>query len=452
MQEYISGIPYTSEWLLLGQADPQAEEHNATFPGARGGHQMCIDSVNGVVYLFGGWQGKHELSDLWSYDLAMKKWTLLSNDTSVNGGPSPRSCHKLSINENLGQIYALGRYVDPKTAKEQKLKGDFYRFEIATSSWILLSADTDADGGPPLVYDHQMCMNCKDNVIYVFGGSIPGYVPETQDQEQVVHGGLYEYNCGSNVWTLLRADSAAGPECVKLRSRIGHSMLYNENERSLYFFAGQRKDEKNYLSDFYKYLVDTKELVEISRDCSKQGGPLPGFTLRSTIDSERDEFYALSGLFQERPPGQTAGAKGDTSGNCSLWVYNMTRKSWYCAFSSTNNVEYLPELDTQEPCPRYAHQLVYDRVNKVHYLFGGNPNVKNVKDSSAEHIRLGDFWQLQLERPEASTIVKRCHCLLRRQKFAEMCRADPRQALRYLQVQHRGHSAAPPELNCTERR
>ena len=82
---------------------------------------------------------------------------------------------------------------------------------------------------------------------------------------------------------------------------------------------------------------------------------------------------------------------------------------------------------------RYAHQLVYDRVNKAHYLFGGNPNVKNVKDQSAEHVRLGDFWQLQLARPEESTLIKRCLCLLRRQRFIEMCQTDPRQALRYLQ-------------------
>ena len=82
---------------------------------------------------------------------------------------------------------------------------------------------------------------------------------------------------------------------------------------------------------------------------------------------------------------------------------------------------------------RYAHQLVYDRVNKAHYLFGGNPNVKNVKDQSAEHVRLGDFWQLLLARPEESTLIKRCLCLLRRQRFIEMCRTDSRQALRYLQ-------------------
>ena len=108
---------------------------------------MCIDSIHGIIYMFGGWDGKDELSDLWAYDVKSKQWNCIAADTSLVGGPSARSCHKLSINENLGQIYALGRYVDPKTAKEQNLKGDFYRFDIASSTWFLLSADTEKDGG-----------------------------------------------------------------------------------------------------------------------------------------------------------------------------------------------------------------------------------------------------------------------------------------------------------------
>lgn len=44
-----------------------------------------------------------------------------------------------------------------------------------------------------------------------------------------------------------------------------------------------------------------------------------------------------------------------------------------------------------EPLPRFAHQLVYDHVRKVHYLFGGNPGKEN-----APKMRLDDFWMLQV--------------------------------------------------------
>ena len=28
-------------------------------------------------------------------------------------------------------------------------------------------------------------------------------------------------------------------------------------------------------------------------------------------------------------------------------------------------------IGESEPCPRYAHMLVYDAANKVHFMFGG---------------------------------------------------------------------------------
>lgn len=46
-----------------------------------------------------------------------------------------------------------------------------------------------------------------------------------------------------------------------------------------------------------------------------------------------------------------------------------------------------------EPCPRYAHQLVYDELAKTHYLFGGNPGIFQY-----QQLRLDDFWLLQLEK------------------------------------------------------
>lgn len=51
-------------------------------PCARGGHQLCLDAYNEKIYLFGGWDGKRELSDFWYYHIKEKRWKLLSQDTS----------------------------------------------------------------------------------------------------------------------------------------------------------------------------------------------------------------------------------------------------------------------------------------------------------------------------------------------------------------------------------
>jgi hypothetical protein len=43
---------------------------------------MCIDVEGGMIYLLGGWNGKMDLSDFWSYSIKEKRWTMISSNTS----------------------------------------------------------------------------------------------------------------------------------------------------------------------------------------------------------------------------------------------------------------------------------------------------------------------------------------------------------------------------------
>lgn len=71
-------------------------------------------------------------------------------------GPSARSCHKMCIDSQRRQIYTLGRYLDSSVRNSKSLKSDFYCYDIDANTWTLLSEDTSADGGPKLVFDHQV--------------------------------------------------------------------------------------------------------------------------------------------------------------------------------------------------------------------------------------------------------------------------------------------------------
>ena len=51
---------------------------------------MLLDSAAQTLYLFGGWDGYKDLNDFWSYDVAANRWRLISADTEADGGPSPR--------------------------------------------------------------------------------------------------------------------------------------------------------------------------------------------------------------------------------------------------------------------------------------------------------------------------------------------------------------------------
>lgn len=84
--------------------------------------------------------------------------------------------------------------------------------------------------------------------------------------------------------------------------------------------------------------------------------------------------------------------KREDSVRNSFWVYDIIQDRWSCVYRNENICN---NNDKLEPCPRFAHQLVYDHVKRVHYLFGGNPgptrsHLKNKK------IRLDDFWTLKV--------------------------------------------------------
>uniref|UniRef100_A0A671NHU4 Muskelin-like n=2 Tax=Sinocyclocheilus anshuiensis TaxID=1608454 RepID=A0A671NHU4_9TELE len=337
---------------------------------------------------------------------------------------SARSCHKMCIDSQRRQIYTLGRYLDSSVRNSKSLKSDFYCYDIDANTWTLLSEDTSADGGPKLVFDHQMCMDSEKHMIYTFGGRIltcNGSVDDGRTSEPQFSG-LYAYHCLVGSWSLLREDSCnAGPEDIQ--SRIGHCMLFHTRNRCLYVFGGQRS--KTYLNDFFSYDVDGDHVEIISDGTKKDSGmvPMTGFTQRATIDPELNEIHVLSGLSKDKD-------KREENVRNSFWIYDIARNNWSCVYKNDQAVKENPTkaLQEEEPCPRFAHQLVYDELHKVHYLFGGNPG-----KSSSPKMRLDDFWSLKLCRPSKEYLLRHCKYLIRKYRFEEKAQTEPLNALKYLQ-------------------
>lgn len=72
---------------------------------------MCIDGVNGKIYLFGGWDGHASLGDFWVYSIKEDRWQALSRGDGEDGRntPGPRSCHKMVFDSKTESVYMLGR-------------------------------------------------------------------------------------------------------------------------------------------------------------------------------------------------------------------------------------------------------------------------------------------------------------------------------------------------------
>ncbi|KAG1683390.1 Muskelin [Nymphon striatum] len=181
-------------------------------------------------------------------------------------------------------------------------------------------------------------------------------------------------------------------------------------------------------------------------------GPIPaaGFTQRATIDPDLNEVHVLSGLSKEKDQRE------DNIKN-SFWVYDISSSKWLvfalykgssvkisypnecycyiifrsCIYKNDNtDLQYWSKINTTAPCPRFAHQLVYDHIRKVHYLFGGNPG-----KSAMPKMRLDDFWSLHLHRPSSDHVLRKCKLMIRQHRFEEMVSVERNQynALMYLQ-------------------
>lgn len=106
LDEYLSMQDYKAVWTQ------QTIEEDAKRPGMRGGHQLIVDSTTGLMYLFGGWDGFEDLSDMWQFDVRTNAWTLIHERAEEFGGPTPRSCHKMVFDPSSSQLFVLGRYLD----------------------------------------------------------------------------------------------------------------------------------------------------------------------------------------------------------------------------------------------------------------------------------------------------------------------------------------------------
>ncbi|XP_011301120.1 muskelin [Fopius arisanus] len=423
LDDYMNSQPYRAVWKKMSCEEPR--------PGMRGGHQMVLDSSAETLYLFGGWDGTQDLADLWQYDIKTEKWSLICKDTEAVAGPTARSCHKMCLDPEKRQLFTLGRYLDTQYRTPDNLKSDFYVYDIESNKWTQISEDTGAVGGPRLIFDHQMCMDVSNRIIYVFGGRV--LVPSGASEDggpitsaEPIFSGLYSYHVATSTWNILACDIARpSPFSVPIiRSRVGHSMLFNPVDRKLYISAGQRS--KEYLNDFFTYEVDTNMVEHISvTDFGGQDSshtPAAGYTQRATIDPLLGEIYVLSGLSKDKD-------KREENVQNSFWVYKIKKNSWTCVYRNENGGEkYWSRMQDFEPCPRFAHQLVYDTDKKVHYLFGGNPG-----RSCLPKLRLDDFWQLKLCKPSQEQVLRRCKLIIRKYKFKELALNSSIEALEYLQ-------------------
>ncbi|KAJ6625829.1 Muskelin N-terminus-domain-containing protein [Mycena sp. CBHHK59/15] len=446
--EYRNSGQCHSVWRRLHGKDP-----NGDVPSRRGGHAMCIDHIGGTIYLFGGWNGQSSLDDFWAYDIKQEKWRVLSYHTSTDkDAPAARSCHKMVFDTKTGNIYVLGRLSDAdaarldmaKSAGETVVPGpkvgcEFYRYHTRGSEagqWEFLSRDPQMSHDPPLIYDHQMVIDCEAQILYVYGGRVID-----GDVAYPKYAGLYSYNVRLSKWLNLltsptpRSSFSGGI----IPARFGHSMVLDDRSRTLFIFGG--KVEQDNLYDMYSYDIATKKTKQLFSDFAAVDGGLEGsFTLRAVIDPKLQEIYIFCGLAKE---GSNSMIPYNSSNR--IFRYDPPPGNWDLILPAPfDDAASAPPRD--EPLPRFAHQVVYDPTTLTIFMHGGNGGIRDPRgtgddenammdEGEEKETRLDDFWQMTLSRFSTEDVVRRATYQIRTQQFREMCEdVSPTKALNFLQT------------------
>ncbi|KAF9264171.1 hypothetical protein L218DRAFT_979773 [Marasmius fiardii PR-910] len=428
------------------------EDSNDSVPPPRGGHAMCIDHRSSLIYVFGGFNGQQCLDDLWVYDIGKGTWRVLDASTSPKpNAPGPRSCHKMVYDSRSNSLYVLGKLPESDESKSKQNgtatvsgdragpsrtnKSEFYRYDIEGNTWEQLT-DPASVGGPPLIFDHQMVIDSDRRMIYVSGGRV-GEGEWLSNNTK--YSGMYSYNLQHKKWLLLQHLEPGVHSTVIIPPRFGHSMVLEPTSQTLFLFAGQHGEK--FLSDLYAYDINTSTAKELSSNVTACGGPEPSLMQRAVINPKAQEIYVFNGLTR----ASASASLTYLPPNSPCWVYRYRDRpgKWLRVLHGvTGDVSSEDEI----PVSRFVQEAVYDPTTSKIYIHGGNAGTSSPLEQVLEGVngkeidgleemkRLGDFWEMRLQRSSSSDVIRRATFLIRQQRFKEMCEESPAvRALTFLQ-------------------
>ena len=108
-----------------------------------------------------------------------------------------------------------------------------------------------------------MCLDNEKRNIFVFGGQSLHFNSNGDDRPDKRFSGLFVYHISTSTWRCLWEDGQIISTGPQVKSRTGHSMLFNTADRNLYIFGGQRKRDE-YMNDFFTVNVDNETINFLS--------------------------------------------------------------------------------------------------------------------------------------------------------------------------------------------
>ncbi|KOB75367.1 putative Muskelin [Operophtera brumata] len=252
---------------------------------------------------------------------------------------------------------------------------DLWAYSTTEEKWTLLCRRSQQAGGPGPRSCHKMVFDPVHRRLYTLG---------RDEAANPQYSGLYAYYIATNTWQLLLPDKHSLPAP---QSRVSHSMLFHPVSNTQYSILGPvrvlHSDEHVAAPPAGQALAARAAVARLALHA------LPSV---NTQYSGLYAYYIATNTWQlllpdkhSLPAPQSRGMSKEKERRVynTLWVFSLQRLTWNCVYRNES-------VSPNEPRPRFAHQLVYDPVNKNH-----------------PRVRLDDLWSLELLRPSARDVQRR---------------------------------------------
>lgn len=354
---FVDKSAQVAQWARIDATDAHGE-----IPAPRGGHHMVMDSNHQVAYLFGGWDGNTELNDLWAYHMAESRWRCISKNTSLQGGPSPRSCHKMAFDSRSGLIYVMGRYVDYETARNARAQ------EGASGASRAASGANTPQGpsspGPRATSASASTLAASSSYTEFLPGRSSPQQPSSTPGSQ----------------TNVNLPSVPSPS----RPSAGATLHPDTAVRLASLRADGGTPAWLYASDFYRFSTRSERWDRLSIDTHSEGGPKLVYDPDMVIDEDNQMLYVFGGRVAHWDPKHF-----EYSG---MWRYDCIQRTW--AFFFDDNTWSEGTIPA-----RSGHSVLLDKVGSGGsrpqlWILGGQRGDQYFTDMHVYNVASGEIRQI----------------------------------------------------------
>lgn len=358
-----------------------ATDNNGDSPCGRGGHEMELDSEKGIIWLFGGWDGSKDLSDLWAYYIQEAKWRCISRDVRYQGGPGPRSCHKMVFDPRTGFLYVLGKFVEYDKAPSGGTANTGRSQGLSVSSPTLTQrGSSPIDRLSPSANQPASANRSATRGFFLprvaatQEGSSQTGVAENSSADFIeemfgsTRGGSTRLSSGRTSFLAVdRATRGDNPGSGATSSNPGSPNPSGQSNSSM----------TGYESDFYRFSTRTERWDRLSFDTHSESGPKLIFDHQMIIDPDTQLLYVFGGRV-----AHPDSSKVELSG---MWKYDVIQRSWTFLFDD------LTHAQSRVPS-RVGHTMLLDTFKKGH--LSGNKLIW-VLAGQRNNQYLADMWTYQ---------------------------------------------------------